>query len=513
MGLRARRFRSDLDTCLMTVAFTLREVWQQRHNNLFDLESTGSEAHRTKFLCNHGVASSRSRLRRRSAVCTYKFGFRLEFASFVEEPELEFGNGRHIDIRFGLANYGALDARNELAPTKIRLGLVGDQKSIDQFRKWVEECRSGIDKKKTPLVTLFPAFPGFGDGKPLCDFIVADQMTRTIPARQIRALACVRPRDDLISQSVERFLSEGSDLYHNTTCDVVICLPPPDLLKPIDTGATVQYGPRSRRSQNTKEPHKTVWHDLLKAKAMRMPVRFRWFAQQPTGAKCIGIARMELRPTTLKTKHHERGIFSPGCTTRRAAFRGGCLAVRQTSTHASSVLVTSMKRQASPFKRVSHRYSTNVAKALSCEAGKHCYGKTTRRCTWIERLQRTCCVTPLPFIGANIAICLLASCATKVRTSTAARLLVSRTLSTRWESTSWTGCPCGSRRFASAETDRTRRCAGPPSRWMRRLHCSIRRGASISTARIQVCRCPVRLKCVLTGPTTNRIDFCRRFWH
>ena len=41
----------------MTVEFTLREVWQQRHIKLFDLESTGSEAHRTKFLCNHRVYS------------------------------------------------------------------------------------------------------------------------------------------------------------------------------------------------------------------------------------------------------------------------------------------------------------------------------------------------------------------------------------------------------------------------------------------------------------------------
>ncbi len=40
-------------TFLMTVEFTLREVWQQRSNELFNLELTGSEAHRSKFLCHH----------------------------------------------------------------------------------------------------------------------------------------------------------------------------------------------------------------------------------------------------------------------------------------------------------------------------------------------------------------------------------------------------------------------------------------------------------------------------
>ncbi len=44
MGLRARRFRSDLVTCLITDEFTLGEFWEQRYNKLFDLKPTGSEA-------------------------------------------------------------------------------------------------------------------------------------------------------------------------------------------------------------------------------------------------------------------------------------------------------------------------------------------------------------------------------------------------------------------------------------------------------------------------------------
>ena len=27
---------------------------------------------------------------------------------FLEEPELEFGTGRHLDIRFGIMNHGPL---------------------------------------------------------------------------------------------------------------------------------------------------------------------------------------------------------------------------------------------------------------------------------------------------------------------------------------------------------------------------------------------------------------------
>jgi hypothetical protein len=54
---------------------------------------------------------------------------------FLQEPELAFDIGRHIDIRFGLALHGALDAQTDVAPQRIRLGLIGDQQCIDQFRK------------------------------------------------------------------------------------------------------------------------------------------------------------------------------------------------------------------------------------------------------------------------------------------------------------------------------------------------------------------------------------------
>ena len=196
-------------------------------------------------------------------------------ASILIEPELEFGTGRHIDSRFGLSHFGALDAGTNLCPSKIRLGVVGDQQSIGKFHSWVTKCRSGIPQKKTRLATLFPAFPGYSERGPLCDFIVDAQLSRAIASREIRTLATMKNRDELVEASVNRFLVEAEDLYQNTTCDVVICLPSADLLKPIDMGAEARRGPRSRKNVGDKKPHKVIWHDLLKARAigMRGPVQ------------------------------------------------------------------------------------------------------------------------------------------------------------------------------------------------------------------------------------------------
>ncbi len=48
----------------------------------------------------------------------------------IDEPELDFGGGRHIDIRFGLRNYGPLDFESGLAPREITIGIVGTSETL-----------------------------------------------------------------------------------------------------------------------------------------------------------------------------------------------------------------------------------------------------------------------------------------------------------------------------------------------------------------------------------------------
>jgi hypothetical protein len=193
---------------------------------------------------------------------------------FFDEPELEFLGGKHIDIRFGLSTYGALDSDSESVKSKIRLGLVGDQASIDKFTAWVEKCSGGVPAKKTKLITMFPAFPGFGEGKPICEFVCSSQMSRSINKRDLVKLTTLGDREKIVSDSVDRYVLEVNDLYENTNCDIVICLVPAELLKPIDMGSEPRFGPRSRKPKESGK-HKTVWHDLLKARSMnaRGPVQ------------------------------------------------------------------------------------------------------------------------------------------------------------------------------------------------------------------------------------------------
>src|SRR5688572_532587 len=75
---------------------------------------------------------------------------------------MEFGaGGRHVDIRFGLMNYGPLDVTSDLAPRRIRVGIVGAPENIEGLREWLNRCRLEIPAKPSRQPNLFPRFPGF----------------------------------------------------------------------------------------------------------------------------------------------------------------------------------------------------------------------------------------------------------------------------------------------------------------------------------------------------------------
>lgn len=206
-------------------------------------------------------------------------------AEYLHEPELEFGTDHHIDVKFGLMNYGPLDFDNPLAPKRIRVGIVGTPESVEGVVKWLEKCRQGIPAKPSKRPNLFPRFPGYGDGLSLCaDFVLDIKLQRTIPESQFRKL-CEQSRSDAVFQELAQlFMTELTDIVEKTTADVLICAFPFILVQFIEQeydgqdissraeGEDEEY---EGRPSNASPRSRIIFHDLLKALAMplRKPIQ------------------------------------------------------------------------------------------------------------------------------------------------------------------------------------------------------------------------------------------------
>jgi hypothetical protein len=222
---------------------------------------------------------------------------------YLPEPELEFGTGRHIDIKFGLMNYGPLDFDNRLAPKKIKLGIVGTPESVEGVIKWLDICRGGIQAKASKRPNLFPHFPGFGEDMPLCaEFVIDSKLQRTIPESRFETL-CQKPKtDEVIQELAQLFIEELEDLAQKTTADVFVCAFPFVLVKFIDLDEN-EASPEVEEDEANAEPKTEIvlsrftFHDFLKALTMRFkrptqiirPATYdehkRLLKKKPTGEK------------------------------------------------------------------------------------------------------------------------------------------------------------------------------------------------------------------------------------
>lgn len=186
---------------------------------------------------------------------------------FLQEPELEFGIDKHIDIRFGIMNYGTVDYSSPLAPKEIRLGIVGTNQTIEGVSSWLEKCRNEIPAKESRQPYLFPKFPGFRlDSAFQSSIILSDRLQRTIKAQTFNDLAKKKDKSQAISLAVDLFLEELEYLTSTTKVDVLICAVPQELLDLAET--TAEQNEQSDDFATSE--NKINFHHLLKAKAMKL---------------------------------------------------------------------------------------------------------------------------------------------------------------------------------------------------------------------------------------------------
>jgi hypothetical protein len=145
---------------------------------------------------------------------------------------LEFAGGRHVDVRFGLMQYGPVDFSTERTK-EIRLGIVGSAQTIGKLGDWLRRCEDGIPAKNSRQPNLFPAFPGSTILGPFrCSFEVGTQHVRTLSPALISRIVTEKDDDTAVALGVEAFTNEVKDLAErDLPPQVVICALPVEIIE------------------------------------------------------------------------------------------------------------------------------------------------------------------------------------------------------------------------------------------------------------------------------------------
>ncbi len=191
---------------------------------------------------------------------------------FIQEPELEFGTGKHVDIRFGLMNHGAFDYADSLSPKQVKVGIVGTPETVEGTQRWLQRCKDEVPAKPSNQPNLFPRFPGF---RPEFGFhstlVLNTQLQRSISQREFRKFTKKHPIREVVAESVEIYIKELEYLVQNQAPDVLICALPPELLNLTEADDQLEEVEGDGRDSVSKFD----FHDMLKARAMalRKPIQ------------------------------------------------------------------------------------------------------------------------------------------------------------------------------------------------------------------------------------------------
>src|SRR5215813_7231866 len=198
--------------------------------------------------------------------------------SHIGEPELEFGGGgRHIDIRFGLMDYGPFDTAYSEAPRRIRIGIVGSAETVEGTARWIERCSAGVPAKSSGQPNLFPPFPGMGpDGAFHCEFVTLPEFQRTLTERELLRLARIDEANRATQETLVAFVNEIRALVEqNVPPNIVLCALPLDII-----AATVNA--RSDEDDDDEDEMEENaplnLRGMLKAACMelRVPIQILW---------------------------------------------------------------------------------------------------------------------------------------------------------------------------------------------------------------------------------------------
>lgn len=200
---------------------------------------------------------------------------------FINEPSLEFGGGgHHIDVRFGIMEYGPLDRGTPTAPAQLRVGIVGTEETIEGVQRWLQKTRSGTPAKDSKLANLFPSFPGFSDNSCFGSSLVFhERWLAPIHKREIQSILSTGDYEHLMDDAVDLFLDHAGDLSEPGGPMVIICAPPLDLLAALESNVVDridsiddEIDEGSESDEDRSHRARPYFHDLLKACGMRLSV-------------------------------------------------------------------------------------------------------------------------------------------------------------------------------------------------------------------------------------------------
>ena len=148
----------------------------------------------------------------------------------LPEPNLVFANGGETtDPRAGLLKYGPCPVTSEDIPDVVKVGIVGDSRSISMMEDLLREMRTGIQPRGKGRKRWKPPFPGLGiDSSLRFDYQILEHWKGRIQESVMDDLSEVQPREQRVEFAFRTIRNQIQRLCNLTPSPDVIFVTIPE---------------------------------------------------------------------------------------------------------------------------------------------------------------------------------------------------------------------------------------------------------------------------------------------
>jgi len=192
---------------------------------------------------------------------------------FLNEPLLEFGNGKHVCPRLGIFQHDVYDSSFEGRSNEIFLGAIGTAETIDMLQLYIDSLSEFIPAKEgNKQPGLYVPFVGFNKN-------YGFKTTISLPennSKKLSKLEISEIKSDAytFNQRVElaanHYAQKIEFLAENRNVDVIICIIPKDIYKSI--GKKVFTAIDEQLDEEENENLEFNFRRLIKAKTMHLRI-------------------------------------------------------------------------------------------------------------------------------------------------------------------------------------------------------------------------------------------------
>ncbi|KAB7726649.1 hypothetical protein F5984_23770 [Rudanella paleaurantiibacter] len=191
---------------------------------------------------------------------------------YIQEPELEFAQDKHICPRAGISTFDTYESKNDYRKKEINVGGVGTSDNLGKLSDWIDKCSRFIPQKAdNNHPRLYAAFSGFNLSSGFkSNLQYGEALTKDINNSDIKRIIKIANDNERITEAIDLYYEKVKFVAQHRNVDLITCVIPAELFPYIAKEPKTDQEETIEGNEEEPSDYELNFRRALKAKTMHL---------------------------------------------------------------------------------------------------------------------------------------------------------------------------------------------------------------------------------------------------